>query len=153
MRYLARRLISSAVTLLHVTFVVFYLIQLIPGDPAAVILGQRGTPESIRTLRHTLGLDKSLAVQYQIFMGNLIHGNLGDSVVFREPVLDLVFARLQTTLFLVAYSAILSIVVAVPVAVFAALHRDKLTDYTIRFLFLVAVSLPSFWIGTLFIYE
>jgi peptide/nickel transport system permease protein len=153
MRYLARRLISSAVTLLLVTFVVFYLIHLIPGDPAAVILGLRGTPQAIHNLRHTLGLDKSLAVQYEIFMGNLVHGNLGDSVVFREPVLDLVFARLQTTLFLVTYSAILSVVVAVPVAVAAALRRDRLTDYSIRFLFLVAVSLPSFWIGTLFIYE
>jgi peptide/nickel transport system permease protein len=153
MQYFGRRLASSAVTLLLVTFVVFYLIHLIPGDPAAVILGLRGTPQSIHNLRHALGLDKSLAVQYQIFMANLLHGNLGDSVTFREPVLDLVVSRLQATLFLVAYSALLSVVVAVPIAVIGALRRDKLSDYVVRLAFLIAVSLPSFWIGTLFIYQ
>src|SRR5579884_3209064 len=104
MRYLVRRLASSAVTLFLVTIVVFYLIHLIPGDPAAIILGFRGTPQAVHELRHTLGLDRPLIVQYQIFLGDLLHGNLGDSVTFREPVMGLVLGRLQATLFLVAYS-------------------------------------------------
>jgi ABC-type dipeptide/oligopeptide/nickel transport system permease component len=153
MQYLVRRLISSIVTLALVTVVVFSLIHLIPGDPASIILGLRATPQSVHELRHTLGLDRPLLVQYLIFLGNLVHGNLGDSVTFREPVSDLVLARLQATLFLVLYSAVISIVVAVPVAVIAALRRDKVSDYSIRLVLLVAVSLPSFWIGTLLIYQ
>jgi peptide/nickel transport system permease protein len=153
MRYLANRLVASTITLFLVTFVVFFLIHLIPGDPASVILGQRATPSSVAALRHTLGLDQSLLVQYRIFMGNLVHGNMGDSSTYREPVLSLVDDRLLATLFLVVYSALLSLVVAVPVAIIAALRREKPVDYIIRVLFLVAVALPSFWIGTLFIFE
>jgi peptide/nickel transport system permease protein len=153
MRYLARRLISSAITLLLVTIAVFFLIHLIPGDPASVILGQRATPSSVAALRRTLGLDQSLLTQYRIFMTNLIHGNLGDSSTYREPVVSLVGDRFLATLFLVVYSALLSLVVAVPVALIAALRREKPLDYVIRLLFLVAVALPSFWIGTLFIFE
>jgi peptide/nickel transport system permease protein len=153
MQYLVRRLISSIVTLALVTVVVFSLIHLIPGDPASIILGLRATPQSVHELRHTLGLDRPLVVQYLIFLGNLIRGNLGDSVTFREPVSDLVLARLQATLFLVLYSAVISVVVAVPVAIIAALRRDKPSDYSIRVALLIAVSLPSFWIGTLLIYQ
>jgi peptide/nickel transport system permease protein len=153
MRYLANRLVASAITLLLVTIVVFFLVHLIPGDPASVILGQRATPSSVAALRHTLGLDQSLLVQYRIFMGNLVQGNLGDSSTYREPVLSLVGDRLLATLFLVVYSALLSLVVAVPVAIIAALRRERPIDYIIRVLFLVAVALPSFWIGTLFIFE
>jgi peptide/nickel transport system permease protein len=153
MQYLVRRLTSSIVTLALVTVVVFSLIHLIPGDPASIILGLRATPQSVHELRHTLGLDRPLIVQYLIFLGDLVHGNLGDSVTFREPVSDLVLARLQATLFLVAYSAVISIIVAVPVAIVAALRRDKVTDYSIRLALLVAVSLPTFWIGTLLIYQ
>lgn len=153
MQYVVRRLISSIVTLALVTIVVFSLIHLIPGDPASIILGLRGTPQSVRDLRHTLGLDRPLLNQYFIFLGNLLHGNLGDSVTFREPVRDLVLTRLQATMFLVVYSAVISIIVAVPVAVIAALRRDKASDYSIRVALLVAVSLPSFWLGTLLIYQ
>jgi peptide/nickel transport system permease protein len=153
MQYLVRRLTSSIVTLALVTVVVFSLIHLIPGDPASIILGLRATPQSVHELRHTLGLDRPLIIQYLIFLGDLVHGNLGDSVTFREPVSDLVLARLQATLFLVAYSAVISIIVAVPVAIVAALRRDKVTDYSIRLALLVAVSLPTFWIGTLLIYQ
>jgi peptide/nickel transport system permease protein len=153
MQYLVRRLTSSIVTLALVTVVVFSLIHLIPGDPASIILGLRATPQSVHELRHTLGLDRPLIVQYLIFLGDLVHGNLGDSVTFREPVSDLVLARLQATLFLVTYSAVISIIVAVPVAIVAALRRDKVTDYSIRLALLVAVSLPTFWIGTLLIYQ
>jgi peptide/nickel transport system permease protein len=153
MQYLVRRLTSSIVTLALVTVVVFSLIHLIPGDPASIILGLRATPQSVHELRHTLGLDRPLIIQYLIFLGDLVHGNLGDSVTFREPVSDLVLARLQATLFLVTYSAVISIIVAVPVAIVAALRRDKVTDYSIRLALLVAVSLPTFWIGTLLIYQ
>ncbi len=153
MRYLANRLIASAVTLLLVTFAVFFLIHLIPGDPATVILGERATPSSVAALRQTLGLNQSLLVQYRIFMVGLVHANLGDSSTYREPVVSLVGDRFLTTLFLVVYSALMSLIVAVPAALIAALRREKPIDYVIRLLFLVAVALPSFWIGTLFIYE
>ena len=76
MRYLGKRLISSAVTLLMVTFVVFYLIHLIPGDPIAVMLGEHANPTDVVNLRRSLGLDRPLLGQYELFMGNLFHGCL-----------------------------------------------------------------------------
>ena len=153
MRYLGKRLISSAVTLLMVTFVVFYLIHLIPGDPIAVMLGEHANPTDVANLRRSLGLDRPLLGQYELFMGNLVHGNLGDSIAYRQPVFGLVLGRLQATLFLVFYSMTLSLLVTLPCALIAALFREKVVDYLIRLLFLVAVALPSFWIGTLMIYE
>ena len=153
MRYLGNRMISSGVTLLMITFVVFYLIHLIPGDPIAVMLGEHANPTDVENLRRSLGLNRPLLGQYELFMGNLFHGNLGDSIAYREPVFGLVLGRLQATLFLVLYSMILSLLVTLPAALIAAVFREKPVDYAIRLTFLVAVALPSFWIGTLMIYE
>lgn len=153
MRYLGNRLLSSAITLLLVTFVVFYLIHLIPGDPVSAMLGEHANPTDVTNLRHALGLDKPLFGQYTFFMGNLFHGSLGDSISYRQPVVSLVLGRLQVTLFLVLYSMILSLLVSVPTALLAAVFRERVIDYVIRISFLVSVALPSFWIGTLMIYE
>ena len=152
MRYLRVRLMSSTITLVMVSFVVFFLVHLIPGDPVAVMLGEHATPSSVATLRHALGLDQPIPAQYTQFMGHLLHGDMGTSVTFQQPVLGLVLGRLQATLFLVCYTMVLSLLAAVPAAFIAALFREKAADYVVRLSFLVAVALPGFWIGTLLIY-
>lgn len=149
--YVAKRLGYSLITLVLVSFTVFFLIHLIPGDPARILLGLRATPDSVERLRHRLGLDRSLVTQYRIFMTNLFHGDLGTSLRFETPVFGLVFDRLKATMFLIAYSEVLTLLVALPLGLLAALKREKLTDHTIRVFVVVAMAIPTFWIGTLFI--
>ena len=149
--YVAKRLGYSLITLVLVSFTVFFLIHLIPGDPARILLGLRATPESVERLRHQLGLDRSLVAQYRIFMANLFHGDLGTSIRYETPVFGLVFDRLKATLFLIVYSEVLTLLVALPLGLLAALKREKLTDHAIRVLVVVGMAIPTFWIGTLFI--
>jgi peptide/nickel transport system permease protein len=149
--YTAKRLGYSLVTLVLVSFAVFFLIHLIPGDPARILLGLRATPDSVRRLRHELGLDRSLLTQYRIFMDSLFHGDLGTSIRYQAPVMRLALDRLPATLFLISYSAVISLAVAVPLGTVAALRREKLTDHAVRIGVLVAIDIPAFWVGTLFI--
>ncbi len=149
--YTLKRLGYSLVTLALVSFAVFFLIHLIPGDPAKILLGLRATPESVQALRHALGLDRSLATQYAIFMQHLFHGDLGTSIRYESPVLRLVLERLQATAFLIAYSVAISLAVALPLGTIAALRREKPVDHAIRIGILVAIAVPTFWIGTILI--
>ena len=134
-----------------VTVLVFLAMRLIPGDPAAVILGDRATDARIEKLRHNLGLDKSNWEQYLLFIGRTAHGDLGQSILHRLPVADLIVDRLPTTLSLVFYSVLLSVAVSIPVAVVCAVDRDRLMDHMFRVIFLVGLSMPSFWIGIIMV--
>ncbi len=151
MGYTVKRVASSLFTLLVVSFMVFFLIHLIPGDPARIILGVRATPESVREIRRSLGLDRSLASQYRIFMEDLFRGQLGTSIRYRQAVFGLILGRLPATLFLIGFSALLSLAIAIPVGTIAALRREKLVDHAIRLALLAAIATPTFWIGTIFI--
>ncbi len=115
------------------------------------MLGLHATPERVAEVRHMLGLDVPPHLQYFYFLANLFHGDLGQSITFGQPVRDLIQERLPATLFLVAYSAVLSLVLALPMATIAALRRDRTTDQIIRVVFLILFSTPSFWIGTIFL--
>ena len=130
--YFGKRFGYSLVTLAFVSIAIFSLIHLIPGDPAQVLLGLRATPDSVRRLRHELGLDRSLLTQYGIFLRNLAHGDLGTSIRYQQSVSSLVVERIGATLFLIAYSAIIAIVVAVPLGTLSALRREKASDQAIR---------------------
>jgi peptide/nickel transport system permease protein len=136
-------------TVLVLVFVVFLMIRLIPGDPAVTMLGVQATPERVEELRHHLGLDRSLPVQFGIFVRDLARADLGDSIVVRTPVSDLIKQRLPLTLFLVAYAMLLALIITVPLAVIAALKRDSLIDQCIRTFSVVMISTPGFWIGLL----
>jgi len=149
--YTCKRLGYSLLTLLFVSFAVFFLIHLIPGDPAEILLGLRATPESIHALRHALGLDRSLPTQYAIFMRNLFEGDLGTSTRYQSATLPLILDRLPATVFLIVYSALISLAIAFPLGTIAALRREKLTDHAVRVGVLVAIAIPAFWIGTIFI--
>lgn len=149
--YTIKHLGYSLVTLALVSVAVFSLIHLIPGDPAAILLGLHSTPESIRTLRHTLGLDQSVFTQYELFVRRLFHGDLGTSIRYDQPVFSLIMDRFYATLFLIAYSAVLALMIALPLGTIAALRREKETDHAIRLAVLVGIATPTFWIGTIFI--
>jgi peptide/nickel transport system permease protein len=147
--YIAGRLAQMAVTLAVLAVLVFYMIRLIPGDPVLTMLGIQATPDAVAQLRHQLGLDRSVPVQFGIFISGLFHGDLGNSILARVPVMQLVRQRLPLTLFLVTYAMILATLITVPLGVAAALRKDSAVDQAIRGFSVFWISTPSFWVGIL----
>jgi peptide/nickel transport system permease protein len=145
--YVVRRLLQAVPVALGVTILVFFLIHLVPGDPARTILGNRATAQRVALLRHDWGLDRPLPVQYEKFMGRLAHGDLGSSLFYGVGAGRLVLDRLPVTLWLICFGAILSVAIAVPLALVAATRRDRVSDHLIRGVPLVGLGFPPFWIG------
>jgi peptide/nickel transport system permease protein len=149
--YIRKRLVLMIFVLFGVTLIIFSMIHLVPGDPAFLILGDRATEAKATELRHQLGLDQSLPLQYWHFISGIAHGNFGMSLLYRQPVNSLVFRRIPISLFLAAYAMVLSAIITVPVGLWAATHKNKLSDHLIRAGFLFALATPSFWLGILLI--
>ena len=149
--FIGRRVFQSIPVLFGITLVAFFLIHLIPGDPVVAMLGNHYTPKAAAALRHSLGLDTSLPSQYLIFMGNLAHGNLGESVYYQQPVTQIILDRIAPTVWLVLYASILSLIIAVPLAVLASLRPDGIIDQVIRGLFVATLAMPGFWVGIILI--
>ena len=145
--YAARRLLQMIPIALGVTLLVFFLIHLVPGDPARTMLGTRATPERIALLHEEWGLDEPLPVQYWRFLSRLVHGDLGSSLFYSVPAGRLVMERLPVTLWLIGLGTLLSVAIAVPLATLAAAKRDRPTDHVVRAVPLVGLGFPSFWIG------
>jgi peptide/nickel transport system permease protein len=150
LRYAGRRLLQTLPVLFGITLIVFFMLRLIPGDPAAQMLGGRAssmTQENLDRVRGQLGLDQPLPVQYVRFLGGIARGDLGESFFFKEPVLPLVLDRVPTTLSLVLYAALLALLITFPAALIAALNKDRLGDHAVRALFLLTLGMPSFWLA------
>ena len=145
--YVVRRLLHLVPIALGVTILCFFLIHLVPGDPARTILGNQATDQRVALLRHQWGLDRPLPVQYGKFMERIAHGDLGTSLFYNVSAGHLVLQRLPVTLWLIAFGTLLSIAVAVPLALVAATHRDKPSDHVVRAVPLVGLGFPAFWIG------
>jgi peptide/nickel transport system permease protein len=149
--YILRRLVSLIPVLLGISFIVFFLIRLIPGDPAATLLGSHATPQAVAALRAQLGLDQPLWSQYLTFMGHLLQGNLGYSFVYDGSVSSLISTSLPVTLWLLVSGTVFTVVIAVPLAVLAAARRGGTADNIIRAVPVVGLGLPSFWLGIMLI--
>jgi len=132
---------------LGVTILVFFMIHLVPGDPARTMLGVHASPERIALLHKEWGLDKSLLVQYKLFMSRLLHGDLGNSLFYHVPARELIIDRLPVTLWLIGYGTALSILIAMPLAALAASKRDAARDHVVRVVPLIGLGFPSFWVG------
>jgi peptide/nickel transport system permease protein len=150
-RYIAKRLLQLIPTVFLVTVAIFFLLRLIPGDPALVILGPNATPERVAQLHRALGLDKPIWQQYGIFMLNLVRGGMGTSIFYRRAVSEVIADRLMVTLTLVFYGTGLMLLFAIPLAILAALNRDRPIDHLIRVTMTVPLVMPSFWSGLLLI--
>jgi peptide/nickel transport system permease protein len=149
--YALRRLAQLVPVALGVTMVTFLLVHLLPGDPAVSVLGNRGTPQLVAQLHHKWGLDRSLPEQYWLFLGRLAHGDLGDSFLYQVSVRSLVADRAPVTLFLLAYSTVLAVLLAVPLALLAARRKDGAADQVVRAVPVVGLGMPAFWIGLMLI--
>ncbi len=146
-RFLITRLIESAVTLVLVAIVVFLAVRLTPGDPAELLLPRGASPEQIAQLRDRWGLDDPLPVQLAAYLRNLSHGDLGQSLTYRQPVKEIIIDRLPATLELATASMLLAIVIAIPLGIVAALRPGSPVDSGIMVATLATQSVPSFWLG------
>lgn len=149
LRYAGRRIGQTLPVAVLVTVLIFLLIKLLPGDPATAILGDRASEDAVQALHRQWGLDRPLVEQYAVYMQNLVTGNLGQSLRYRTPVIELLPRRMTVTLFLVVYSMLLSVVIAVPLAIVAATHRERWPDHLVRGLITLPLASPAFWIGIL----
>ena len=147
--YIARRLIQAIPVVMGVTVVVFLLIQLVPGDPAATLLGPEATQAEIQELRTMLGLDQPLPVQYFRWLGGVLQGDFGTSIEFRRPVAELMWARLQNTLILAGAALTVATVLGVLIGVLSAVRPRSLIDRLGMLIALLGNSMPAFWIGIL----
>jgi peptide/nickel transport system permease protein len=145
--YILRRLVQAVPVVIGVTILVFFMIHLVPGDPARTMLGVHATPAKVAALHHEWGLDKSIPEQYKLFMGRLLHGNLGDSLFYHVSARSLIWQRLPVTLWLIAYGTVLSILIALPLATIAATRKDAFRDQAVRVVPLVGLGFPPFWLG------
>lgn len=151
LRYLIRRLMFSVLVVAGVATITFGLMHLIPGDPVDAILGTEASPENRAALRHDLGLDQPLLVQYGEWWLNLFQGDLGRSVMVKQPVSDLILERLPTTIPLALMSMTIAILIAIPAGVISAIRRNTWLDGVVSSLAFTGLSIPGFWLGTLLI--
>jgi peptide/nickel transport system permease protein len=150
-RYVARRAGALAVTLFFVSALVFVVVRVLPGDPAAIIMGTEGSREAAERLREAMGLNRPLLVQYVEWVGRALHGDLGRSIQYDLPVGELIASRLSVTLPLAVMAAAFMVAAAVPLGVYAATHQRRAGDYATMVFSQIGISIPQFWAGLLLI--
>ena len=146
-----RRLGHLVLILFGITLVTFFLLRLIPGNPAVAILGNRYTPAAAAAVNHTLGLDRPVWSQYWLFLTHLFQGNLGFSFFYNQPATTVIDQHLQPTLFLVVYSALLAAVISLPIGFVSGLRRGGFLDQSARVFFTLSFAMPGFWLGIILI--
>lgn len=151
-QYIARRLLLTIPVLLLVSIIVFALINLIPGDPALLFVGNEAGKDAVEALRKQMGLDRPMVVRYMIWLNRLLHGDLGKSVRDGRPVLDVLLLKLPVTVELAAVALAVAWMIAIPAGVLAAWKRRSMIDYTATTVALAGISIPNFWLGIMLIY-
>jgi peptide/nickel transport system permease protein len=149
--YLSRRLAASAVILIGVTMVTFALAFLMPADPVRQIAGRNATPETVESIRHQLGLDRPVPVQYATYLGHLAQGDLGHSYIQKTDVGQLIMSRLPATLLLMLGAIFFELAIGIPLGTFAAARRGK-ADRAIMIFAFAGVSTPQFVVGLVLLY-
>ena len=149
LRFIAKRLLFAIPTLLGVLTLVFFLVRIVPGDPALVVLGDQASPEALANLRERLGLNKPLLVQYVDYLGDIAHGDLGRSLTTNRPVMTDMLAVLPNTIELTLASLLIGLVGGVPLGVLAAVRRGGIADWLARIVSLIGLSFPAFVSGVL----
>jgi len=145
--YAIQRFLTIVPVLVGISLIVFAFIHLIPGDPAVTMLGERATPERVQEVRSQLGLDRPLSVQYLIYAGKILRGDLGTSILRGDPVLTDLMRRFPATVELAVSAIVIALLVGVPGGIVSAVWRNSLFDGCSRILALTGVSMPIFWLG------
>ena len=150
-RYFLQRLIGMLAVMFTVVTIVFIVVRVAPGDPAAVMLGPDASAQDISQLRARLGIDQPLPIQYALFLGQLIRGDLGESIFLNRPVLSALADRAEPTFFLTLFAIAIASVIAIPIGILSAYRRGSLFDQATTTVAMLAASIPSFWLGLLLI--
>ncbi|PAB60273.1 ABC transporter permease [Anaeromicrobium sediminis] len=150
-RYVIKRLLMLIPVVVGVTFLVFFIISLTPGDVAAMIIGEGATQESIQQLRTDMGLDDPIIVQYGRYMGNLVTGDMGNSYATGKAVSAEIGSRFPNTFKLTVLSILISIGISIPIGVVSATKQYSIFDNLGMVLALIGISMPSFWLGLILI--
>lgn len=151
MRFLLNRLAGAAVVLAIVAVLVFMLTRLASGDPMALLLGDQASAQDIAKARTQYGLDKPLPTQFALWIGELLHGNLGQSIFLQRPVAQALMERAEPTLFLALFAVAIAAAIGVPCGMAAAIWRGSWADQALSGLAMLGASIPSFWMGLLLI--
>jgi peptide/nickel transport system permease protein len=151
LRLILSRLFSLVVTLLVVSAAIFLVLEVLPGDPAAIMLGTSAREDTLAALRQELGLDRPALERYLLWIGGVVQGDLGTSMTYRMPVSTLVAERLWITIPLSLLAIAISTAIALPLGVLAAANRDRAADRAVLVFSQLGVAVPNFWLGILFI--
>jgi len=149
--YLIRRIAIIIPTLFFVSIIIFGLQQLLPGDPALALAGEERDPQVIAFLRHKYHLDEPLPVRYGLWLGGVLHGDLGESIRINKPVLDLVLEKLPVTAELAGMAILVALFIGIPAGVISAVKNGTFIDYGANVFALWGLSTPNFWLGFLLI--
>jgi peptide/nickel transport system permease protein len=150
--YIVRRVALTVIVVIIVSFIAFSLLQIMPGDPAATMLGLDASPEAIQDLRHQLWLDRPFLVQYGHWAFNALQGDLGNSLMYKEPITGIIATRLPITLYLALVAFILSTTLGIFLGIICAVRRGSLIDQLVSLAANLGIAIPVFWLGVLGIY-
>ncbi|MGQ8633576.1 ABC transporter permease [Agrobacterium sp. DKPNP3] len=148
---LIRRLVSLVITLFAVSLIIYLVMGLLPGDPAAIMLGTSASPDTLAALQKQMGLDQPLLLRYIHWLGGVFRGDLGQSYTYGVPVAGLIAERLAVTLPLALLAVCLSVAIAIPLGVAAAKNRNGALDFVAGLFSHVGIAVPGFWVGLLLI--
>ena len=148
-KYIMERIAQSIIVLIGVTMVTFILLNVAPGDPVAVMLNRRADQETMDRVRHELGLDKPLYVQYLAFLKGTLKGNLGKSYFEKRPVIEMIWEGFKVTSKLATFAFLFAIIFGLTIGILAAIFRGRIVDRVLMFIVMLGISAPAFWVGIL----
>ena len=151
LRYVGRRVVSLAVSLLVASVVIFLALEVVPGDPAAYMLGINAQEDTLAALRAELGLDQSRVERYLSWVGGMVQGDFGTSYTYRTPVAEMIGDRLWVSLPLAIYALVLSTLIAFPAGIWAASKRGSVVDWGVMGVTQLGVAIPNFWFAMLMV--
>ncbi|MFI3212371.1 MAG: ABC transporter permease [Eubacteriales bacterium] len=149
LNYVLKRIVQMIPVFIIVTIIIFFMIRMIPGDPAAVMLGTKATPEAIENMREKMGLNDSYFTQFMVFLKGLVQFDLGTSIKYSSPVSQLVADKFLVTLSLTILSTIFTVIISFSLGYLGGMHKDKWQDQITRVISLFGLAAPTFWIGLL----
>jgi len=145
--YVVKRVMAMLVTLFAASIVIFAFIHLIPGDPIYVLLGDMATPDQAESLRHSMGLDQPILVQYLQWAGRALTGDLGRSIVYQAPVMSAIADGAETSIMLATITSIWVLLIGVPIGMIAAMRHGTWLDQGLSGIAMLLASIPTFWVG------
>jgi peptide/nickel transport system permease protein len=151
LQYVVKRLLSTIPVLFGISLLLFFMLRMLPGDPAQVLAGQMASPEDIKIIRHQLGLDRPIIVQYGLFLSRLVRFDLGRSARTQNPVINEVWARLPNTVLLAVAAISLACLFGIPAGIISATRPYTWIDYLFTSMALFGISMPVFWLGLMLV--